>query len=77
VLREYALEEFFLHSSGHGVGIEVHEAPKIAEDTEGKFETGMVVTIEPGVYRDFGVRVEDMILIGKSPKILSKKVKPC
>ncbi len=77
VLREYGFEEFFLHSSGHGIGIEVHEAPKIAKDTEGKFQAGMVVTLEPGVYRDFGVRIEDMILVGKKPEILSRKVKRC
>ncbi len=77
VLREYDLEEFFLHSSGHGIGIEVHEAPKIAGDAEGKFEAGMVVTIEPGVYKHFGARIEDVILIGKKPKILSRKVKMC
>lgn len=77
VLREYGFEEFFLHSSGHGIGIEVHEAPKIAKDAEGKFEAGMVVTLEPGVYRDFGVRIEDMILAGKKPEILSRGVKLC
>jgi len=72
VLRKHGLEEYFLHSSGHGIGLEVHEPPKVSKDVKGRFERGMVVTIEPGVYRDSGIRIEDMVLIGKKPKILSR-----
>ena len=68
VLKKENLEEYFTHSLGHGVGLEVHEFPKIKFDTEDKDEVlkpGMVITIEPGLYiPDFGgVRYEDMILI--------------
>jgi Xaa-Pro dipeptidase len=71
VLREYGLEDSSLHSSGHGVGLEVHEEPRIGEDAKGKFKKGMVVTLEPGIYKDFGVRIEDMVLVGRKPKILT------
>lgn len=75
VLKEYGLEKYFLHSTGHGVGLEIHEPPNIGKRAKGKFEKGMVVTIEPGVYRDFGVRIEDMVLVGKRPKVLTKSRK--
>jgi Xaa-Pro aminopeptidase len=73
VLREYGFEEYFVHSSGHGVGLEVHEAPKISKESEDTFKEGMVVTVEPGVYipKWGGVRIEDVVFVGKKPKILS------
>lgn len=71
VLSEYGLEEYFIHSSGHGVGLEVHESPRIGKESEGVFEEGMVVSIEPGVYKGFGIRIEDMVLVKKNPKVLT------
>ena len=55
----------FIHTTGHGVGIEIHEMPSLASDAEGIFLTYMSVTVEPGIYieREFGVRIEDTILI--------------
>jgi Xaa-Pro aminopeptidase len=57
--------KYFTHGTGHGVGLDVHEAPRIATKSEDILEAGMVVTIEPGVYiPDFwGIRIEDMILV--------------
>jgi len=57
--------EFLRHSTGHGVGLSVHEAPAISEDSEVILEEGMVFTIEPGVYIPElgGVRIEDMVLV--------------
>ncbi|MBR5441559.1 MAG: aminopeptidase P family protein [Clostridia bacterium] len=57
--------EYFGHSTGHGVGIEIHEAPTLAPRSKGKLQVGNVVTIEPGIYLPgrFGVRIEDMALI--------------
>lgn len=57
--------EFFSHGTGHGVGLDVHESPRIAATSDIVLKTGMVVTIEPGVYLpDFwGIRIEDMALI--------------
>jgi Xaa-Pro aminopeptidase len=55
----------FGHGTGHGVGLEVHEAPRIAPKVETALEAGNVVTIEPGVYvpGEFGIRIEDMVLV--------------
>lgn len=65
VLRRNKLDKFFTHSTGHGVGLEVHEGPRIAVGQDQKLEAGMVVTIEPGVYLPgkFGMRIEDMVLV--------------
>lgn len=72
VLREYGYEEFFLHSTGHGVGLEVHEYPQLSKDAKGEFEKDMVITVEPGVYREYGIRVEDLVLVKKRPVLLSR-----
>jgi len=68
VLSRYGLDKYFIHSTGHGVGIEVHEYPRIAQGVNDVLKPGMVITLEPGVYipGKFGVRVEDMVLITKS-----------
>jgi Xaa-Pro aminopeptidase len=59
------LGKYFTHGTGHGVGLDVHEAPRIAIKSEMVIEAGMVLTIEPGVYMPdlWGVRIEDMILV--------------
>jgi len=65
VLKRDKLAKWFSHSTGHGVGLEIHEGPRIAAKQEQKLEAGMVITIEPGVYlpAEFGVRIEDMVLV--------------
>jgi Xaa-Pro aminopeptidase len=65
VLRKAKLAKAFSHSTGHGVGLEIHEGPRIAAKQEQVLEPGMVITIEPGVYiaGQFGVRIEDMVLV--------------
>lgn len=57
--------DYFLHGLGHGVGIEIHEPPRLFRDSEEILTEGMVITVEPGVYlpKKFGVRIEDTILI--------------
>lgn len=57
--------DYFLHSTGHGVGLAVHEAPTISEDSRVVLEPGMVFTVEPGVYLPGvgGVRIEDMVMV--------------
>ena len=59
------LGKYFTHGTGHGVGLDVHEAPRIASNSEMVLEAGMVLTIEPAVYIPdlWGVRIEDMILV--------------
>jgi Xaa-Pro aminopeptidase len=56
---------FFTHSTGHGVGLEIHEAPRIAARQTEKLAPGMVITIEPGIYVPGvgGVRIEDMVVV--------------
>ncbi|MCG2828348.1 Xaa-Pro peptidase family protein [Methanothermobacter sp. K4] len=66
VIEEYGYADNFIHSSGHGVGLEVHEKPSLSADDKTVLAKGMVLTIEPGVYLtgEFGVRVEDMLVVG-------------
>jgi Xaa-Pro aminopeptidase len=65
VLRRAGLAEAFTHSTGHGVGLEIHEAPRIGAGQTTRLQAGMVVTIEPGVYlaNRFGIRIEDMVAV--------------
>jgi Xaa-Pro aminopeptidase len=65
VLKKAGFDAFFTHSTGHGVGIEIHEQPRIAKGQMAALEPGMVITIEPGIYipDDGGVRIEDMVLV--------------
>jgi Xaa-Pro aminopeptidase len=65
VLVDEGWGEQFVHSTGHGVGLDIHEEPKLATTSERTLEAGMVVTVEPGVYLPGvgGVRVEDLLLV--------------
>ena len=68
ILRQAGIAEAFSHSTGHGVGIEIHEGPRIAAQQKEKLAPGMVITIEPGVYfaGDFGLRIEDMVAVTRT-----------
>lgn len=65
VLKKRGLDTYFVHSTGHGLGLEVHEAPRIARGQPVRLEAGNVITIEPGVYVDGvgGIRIEDDVAV--------------
>jgi Xaa-Pro aminopeptidase len=65
-IQDRGFGEFFGHSLGHGIGLEVHEAPRLARTAEGPLVEGAVVTVEPGIYRPGwgGVRIEDDVHLG-------------
>jgi Xaa-Pro aminopeptidase len=65
VLREAKLADYFTHSTGHGVGLEIHESPRIGMAQQALLMKGMVITIEPGIYIPgaFGLRIEDTVVV--------------
>jgi len=65
ILRRFGLAKYFGHSLGHGVGLDIHESPRLSSQSTGILEPGMIVTVEPGVYipNKFGIRIEDMVLV--------------
>ncbi|MDP3731536.1 MAG: Xaa-Pro peptidase family protein [Candidatus Omnitrophota bacterium] len=76
--RQYIIQKgyggFFGHSLGHGIGLEVHEEPRISRKAEGILKPGMIFTVEPAIYLPdkFGIRLEDMVLVTeKGCKVLS------
>jgi len=65
VLKQHGLARHFTHSTGHGVGLEIHESPRIAAGQNEILRPGMAITVEPGVYLTGrgGVRIEDMVVV--------------
>lgn len=65
VLRGYQLDQSFIHSTGHGLGLEIHEDPRVGRKEKTKLAEGMAITIEPGVYIEGvgGVRIEDTVVV--------------
>lgn len=63
--KKNAMDKYFVHALGHGVGLDVHERPFIAGRSSDVFKPGMVVTVEPGLYLpdQFGIRIEDMVMV--------------
>lgn len=64
-VRGVRLDTAFTHSTGHGLGLEIHEAPRVAPRQRRRLQAGMVVTVEPGVYLEglAGVRIEDVVVV--------------
>jgi len=69
--------EFFIHSTGHGIGLDVHESPTISSKSKSKLKKNMAITVEPGIYipNKFGVRIEDSLIVQQKPLLLHKFTK--
>jgi Xaa-Pro aminopeptidase len=65
VLKSYGMDKLFIHSTGHGLGLEIHERPRVGRKEMTRLEAGMAITIEPGVYQEAlgGVRIEDTVTV--------------
>jgi Xaa-Pro aminopeptidase len=78
VLRKSKLDRYFTHSTGHGVGLEIHEPPRLGKNESERLAPGMVITIEPGIYvpGKGGIRIEDMVVVtDKGCDVLSQVTK--
>ncbi|PQJ33469.1 aminopeptidase [Salinibacter sp. 10B] len=66
VIAEEGMEEYFSHGLGHGIGLQVHEWPRVSHASEDELPSGVCVTIEPGIYvpeEQYGVRIEDIVVL--------------
>jgi Xaa-Pro aminopeptidase len=73
-LAKHGLARYFTHSTGHGVGLEIHERPRLGKGETTRLRSGSVVTVEPGIYLEGfgGIRIEDTVLVGPDgPEILT------
>jgi len=78
VIKQAGYREQFGHSTGHGIGLDIHEAPNLAAGGSDKLPVNTVVTVEPGIYLpgNFGVRIEDMVIVGeKKVEVMTKMPK--
>ena len=65
IITQAGFGKYYIHSTGHGVGLDIHEMPYISTKSNTIIEDGMVYTIEPGIYipNEFGIRIEDMVVM--------------
>lgn len=69
--------QYFIHSTGHGIGLEVHELPAISQRSDTILQSNMAITVEPGIYipKKFGVRIEDSVIVSDRPIVMHKFTK--
>jgi Xaa-Pro aminopeptidase/Xaa-Pro dipeptidase len=78
LIKERGFEKYFIHSTGHGIGLDVHEPPWVRMNNAEILQKNMAVTVEPGIYLPgkFGVRIEDSIIVADGrPKVLNRFTK--
>ena len=77
VIEKKGYGKYFIHSTGHGIGLEVHELPNLGPSSKAILVKNMAVTVEPGIYipRKFGVRIEDSVIVGKRVQVMHKFTK--
>jgi len=76
-IEEKNYGKYFIHSTGHGIGLEVHEFPTISYRSNTKLKENMAITVEPGIYIEnkFGIRIEDSLIVKDRPIIMHKFTK--
>ena len=69
--------QYFIHSTGHGIGLEVHELPTVSYSSKTKLKENMAITVEPGIYIEnkFGIRIEDSLIVKEQPIVMHKFTK--
>jgi Xaa-Pro aminopeptidase/Xaa-Pro dipeptidase len=77
MIQKKGYGKYFIHSTGHGIGLEVHEQPSISYLSKTKLEKNMAITVEPGIYipRKFGVRIEDSVIVQSKADVMHKFTK--
>lgn len=76
-IEEQNYSKYFVHSTGHGIGLEVHEFPTISSKSKTQLKQNMAITVEPGIYipGKFGVRIEDSLIVKNKPSVMHKFTK--
>ena len=77
VIKKKGYGNYFIHSTGHGIGLEVHELPCLSHLSKTNLEENMAITVEPGIYlpKKFGVRIEDSVIVKNKAEVLHKFTK--
>ena len=76
-IEEKNYGKYFIHSTGHGIGLEVHELPTVSYRSNTKLKENMAITVEPGIYIEnkFGIRIEDSLIVKERPIVMHKFTK--
>ena len=77
IIGEHHYGLHFIHSTGHGIGLDVHESPNITSKNTTKLKKDMAITVEPGIYipNKLGVRIEDSVIVRDRPIVMHKFTK--